>query len=247
MPRRCRRGRACGAGDAATLVVPTLGTWDTWVLESADQFRPAPPPEPDSPERAAEIAEVKDYERDVAPFTELWFWPQDPAGRQAPDSAPFSSNQVIFYYAPVLHFLWEPELAQKLFEYRWDTNPPRAARAYALVSIASHDSTVAGWEAKYFYWTGRPNMFDEEITTVIPTYPIPDYPSGHATGLAATAQVLSYLFPRDEQFFQSRAEENAASRVWAGIHFRSASDAGLQLGRDVGDAVIEWAEADGSG
>ena len=71
-------------------------------------------------------------------------------------------------------------------------------------------------------------MFDPEITTVLPTYPIPDYPSGHATGLAATAQVLSYLFPRDEQFFQSRAEENAASRVWAGIHFRSASDAGVE-------------------
>ncbi|MCC2628474.1 MAG: hypothetical protein K0S14_2124, partial [Thermomicrobiales bacterium] len=34
--------------------------------------------------------------------------------------------------------------------------------------------------------------------------------------------------------------------VWAGIHFRSASDAGLQLGREVGDAVIEWAESDGS-
>ena len=32
--------------------------------------------------------------------------------------------------------LWQPELAQKLFEYRWDTNAPRSARAYALVSIA---------------------------------------------------------------------------------------------------------------
>jgi membrane-associated phospholipid phosphatase len=245
-PTTMPTGPGMWSGDAATLAVPTLGNWDTWVLDSPDQFRPEPPPDPDSPERAAEIAEVKNYKRDVAPFTELWFWPQDPAGRQAPDSAPFSSNQVIFYYAPVLHFLWEPELSQKLFEYRWDTNPPRAARAYALVSIACHDSTVACWDAKFFYWTARPVMFDPEITTVLPTYPIPDYPSGHATGLAATAQVLSYLFPRDEQFFQSRAEENAASRVWAGIHFRSAADAGVQLGRDVGDAVIEWAETDGA-
>ncbi len=245
-PTTMPTGPGLWSGDAATLAVPALGTWDTWVLDAPDQFRPEPPPAPDSPERAAEVAEVKDYERDVAPFTELWFWPQDPAGRQAPDSAPFSSNQVIFYYAPVLHFLWEPELAQKLFEYRWDANPPRAARAYALVSIACQDSTVAAWDAKFHYWTARPVMFDPEIETVVPTYPIPDYPSGHATGLAATAQVLSYLFPRDEQFFQSRAEENAASRVWAGIHFRSASDAGLQLGRDVGDAVIEWAESDGA-
>jgi membrane-associated phospholipid phosphatase len=245
-PTTMPTGPGLWSGDPATLAVPMLGTWDTWVLESPDQFRPEPPPAPDSPERAAEIAEVKNYQRDVAPFTELFFWPQDPAGRQAPDSAPFSSNQVIFYYAPILHYLWGPELAQKLFEYRWDRNPPRAARAYALVSIASADSTVAAWEAKFFYWTARPVMFDPEIETVLPTYPIPDYPSGHATGLAATAEVLSYLFPRDEQFFQSRAEENAASRVWAGIHFRSASDAGLQLGRDVGDAVIAWAESDGA-
>ena len=49
-----------------------------------------------------------------------------------------------------------------------------------------------------------------------------------------------------EHLFQSRADENAASRIWAGIHFRTATDAGLLLGREVGDAVIAWAEADGS-
>ncbi|MDQ3411142.1 MAG: phosphatase PAP2 family protein [Chloroflexota bacterium] len=228
-------------------VYPTLGAWQTWVLESGDQFRPEPPPDPDSPERAAELAEVQGYQRDAHPFTELFFWPQDPAGRQAPDSAPFSSNQIVFYYAPVLHFLWGPELAQKLFEYRWDANPPRAARAYALVSIAGFDATVAAWDAKFFYNTARPNQFDPEITTILPTYPIPDYPSGHAATLGGTAEVLSYLFPRDAEFFQSRADENAASRVWAGIHFRSASDAGVQLGRDVGRAVVEYAMRDGAG
>jgi membrane-associated phospholipid phosphatase len=233
-------------GDPATLAVPTLGTWTPWVLTSGDQFRPAPPPAPDSPERAAEIEEVKTYPRDAHPFTELWFWPQDPAGRPAPDAAPFSSNQAVFYYAPVLHYLWGPELAQKLFEYRWDLNPPRAARAYALVSIASHDATIACWDAKFFYWTARPDQFDPAITTVVPTYPIPDYPSGHATGLAGTAEVLAYLFPRDERFFQSRAEENADSRLWAGIHFRSACEVGLTLGRDVGQAVIARAMQDGA-
>jgi membrane-associated phospholipid phosphatase len=225
---------------------PIVALWQPWLLKSADQFRPAPPPAWDSPERAEEIAEVRDYDRDNTPFTELWFWPQDPAGRPAPDSAPFTSSQAVLYYAPLVHYLWGPELAQKLFEYRWDSNAPRSARAYALVSIACYDSTIACWEAKFFYMTPRPIQFDSLITTVIPTYAIPDYPSGHSTGLASTAEVLSYLFPQDEAFFQSRAEENAASRIWAGIHFRTATDAGLQLGRDVGDAVIAWAEADGS-
>lgn len=245
-PATMPSGRGLWAGDPASLAYPTLGTWKTWVLASGDQFRPEPPPAPDSPERAAELAEIKDYERDVHPFTELWFWPQDPDGRQAPDSAPFSSNQVIFYYAPVLHFLWGPELAQKLFEYRWDANPPRAARAYALVSVAGFDATVACWDAKFHYWTARPNQFDPEIETVLPTYPIPDYPSGHAATLGGTAQVLSYLFPRNERFFQSRADENAISRVWAGIHFRSAAETGVALGRQVGQAVVDRAMQDGA-
>jgi membrane-associated phospholipid phosphatase len=225
---------------------PIVAKWRPWVLESADQFRSDPPPAWNSEERLAEIAEVRDYDRDAFPFTELWFWPQDPAGRPAPDSAPFTSSQAVLYYAPLVHYLWGPELAQKLMEYRWDTNAPRSARAYALVSVACLDSTIACWEDKFFYMTPRPVQFDSTITTVIPTYAIPDYPSGHSTGLASTAQVLSYLFPRDEQFFQSRADENAASRLWAGIHFRSATEAGLKLGRTVGDAVIAWAEDDGS-
>ncbi len=245
-PATMPTGPGLFTGDPATIVGPTVAAWKPWVLAAADQFRSAPPPAWDSPERAAEIAEVKDYPRDAHPFTELWFWPQDPAGRPSPDSVPFSSNQVAFYYAPLIHYLWSSELSQKLFEYRLDANPPRAARAYALVGIAGYDSAVACWDGKFHYWTARPDQFDPELSTVLPTYPNPDYPSGHSSGLAATAEVLSYLFPRDEQFFQSRAEENAASRVWAGIHFRSATEAGLQLGRDVGQAVIAWAEADGA-
>lgn len=225
---------------------PTMGNWATWVLTSGSELRPPPPPAWDSPERAAELDEIRNYTRDAHPGTELGFWPEHPAGRPVPDSGPFSSNQIIFYYAPALHHLWLNELNQKIFEHRLDVNPPRAARAYALVSIAGYDATVASWDAKFHYWTARPAQFDPTITTILPTYPIPDYPSGHATTLGGTAQVLSYLFPDAAHFFQSRAEENAASRLWAGIHFRSACETGLALGRAVGQKVVERAMDDGS-
>ena len=129
---------------------------------------------------------------------------------------------------------------------RRNHHPPRAARAYALVSIAYCDATVACMEAKYFYWTARPNQFDPTIQTVLPTYPTPDYPSGHGAGAAAAEAMMAYLFPRDAHFFDSRAEENAISRIWAGIHFRSAAEAGVKLGRDVAGAVIERARHDGA-
>ena len=227
-------------------LLPGMGSWKTWVLESGHQLRPGPPPAFDSAQRAAELAEVKSYPRDSHPFTEIVFWPEDPAGRPHPGAAPVSSNQIVFYYAPLLHLLWGPELNQKLMEYRLDSNPPRAARAYALMSVAGYDATVATWEAKFFYWTARPNQFDSTITTVIPTYPIPDYPSGHAGTAGATAAMLAYLFPRDADFFNSRAEELGASRIWAGIHFRSASESGLALGRAVAGKVIERAMTDGA-
>jgi len=237
------KGPGLWSGDP---LLPGMGSWKTWVLESGSELRPGPPPAFDSAQRAKELAEVKSYQRDSNPFSELFFWPEDPAGRPAPGTVPVSSNQIVFYYAPLLHLLWGPELNQKLMEYRLDSNPPRAARAYALMSVAGYDATVATWEAKFFYWTARPNQFDSTITTVIPTYPIPDYPSGHAGTAGATAAMLAYLFPRDADFFNSRAEELGASRIWAGIHFRSASESGLALGRAVAGKVIERAMTDGA-
>jgi membrane-associated phospholipid phosphatase len=227
-------------------LLPGMGNWKTWVLESGKELRPGPPPAFNSPERAAEIAEVKNYPRDSHPFEELFYWPESPAGRPSPDSVPISSNQLVFYYAPLLHLLWQPELHRKLMEYRLDTNPPRAARAYALVSVASYDATVASWEAKYFYWTARPDQFDPTIKTVLPTYPIPDYPSGHAATAGAMWGMLAHLFPQDAHVFNSRAEECAASRLWAGIHFRSACSSGLALGRAVAGKVIDYAMNDGA-
>jgi hypothetical protein len=58
--------------------------------------------------------------------------------------------------------------------------------------------------------------------------------------------MLAYLFPRDADFFNSRAEELGASRIWSGIHFRSASESGLALGRAVAGKVIDRAMNDGA-
>ena len=137
-----------------------------------------------------------------------------------------------------MHLLWLPQLNRKLAESeRLDANPPRAARAYAAVAVAGHDAAVACWDCKYHYWTGRPIHFDPGLTPLVTTPPHPDYPSAHSTVDAATGEVLATLFPRDAAFFRSRADEDAATRSWAGIHFRSACEAGLTLGRGVAERV----------
>jgi hypothetical protein len=53
--------------------------------------------------------------------------------------------------------------------------------------------------------------------------------------------VLSYLFPDQADTFRAMAEEAAISRLYGGIHFPSDNNNGLQVGREVGRRVIEYA------
>lgn len=86
----------------------------------------------------------------------------------------------------------------------------------------------------------------------------PAYPSGHATFGAASAVVLADIFgdntgmtdrchegrteftgtPRDFNDFYEMAEENGVSRIYLGVHFRMDSDAGLDLGYEIGEKVL---------
>ena len=225
-----------------------VAKWKPLVIGDVTAFRPPPPPAKGSAERAAEVAEVKEYPRRKQPdFAELFFWAQDPAGRPKPDSKAFvNTTQAAFYYAVDVSLIVLEDVNQKIHEYKLDTNPPRAARTYALAFTAILDAYIACWDAKYHYLVGRPIHFDSTIDTLWTTYPLAGYPSGHACNLTSAATVLGYLFPRDADYFLSRAMENAASRMWAGIHFRSDFEGGAAMGQEVGKAIIEYGKADGS-
>ena len=224
--------------------IPLAGTWKTWLVPWDGKPSVGPPPPYDSEAMTKGLDEVKNFKRTQAPVAP--FWAEDPAGRPAPGSAPVATDQAAYHWATFNHLQWGPETSQKIFEYRWDTNPPRAARAYALVSVAAFDTTVACWGTRYVYWAARPNNLDPALVTLFPTPAQPSYPSGHSCIAGATSRTLEYLFPRDAPYFRSRAEELAASRLWAGIHFRHDNEDGLKLGRAVAEKVVEWARHDGS-
>ena len=201
---------------------PQAAHWRTWVLTSGSQFRPGPPPTYDSERMAAELAEVKNFPRT------------------------FATNRAAYRWAPTSALLWPPFADQKIFEYRLDINPPRAARVYALASIAAYDGLVATMDTKYTYWAIRPHQLDPTITTVIPVPPHPSYPSGHAVIAGAALLTLAALFPPDAAALQAQVDEMAISRLWAGIHFRSDIDTGVAMARAVAQAVMERATTDGS-
>ncbi len=74
----------------------------------------------------------------------------------------------------------------------------------------------------------------------------PSYPSEHAVAAGAAAAVLSYLFPDEAGGLSDMAHEAATSRVMAGAAFPSDVSSGLDLGSSVGQAVVAYAQQDGS-
>ena len=93
-------------------------------------------------------------------------------------------------------------------------------------------------------------------TPLLNTPAHPEYPSGHSAFSGAAAVVLAKLLggnhiefsvssdavPSVSRKFSSLsacAEECGESRVFCGIHFRFACEAGLELGKKVGDAVLK--------
>ena len=213
-----------GLWNGTNPLFPLVGTWKTYVLSVNSQFRPAPPPAHDSAQKAAELAELKNFPRTFDTNEKAFF---------------AQTGEGIFGY-------WYRMASQWIFEDRLDDNAPRAARAYALMSVAQHDVMVACWEAKFTYWAIRPFQLDPEVKTLFPTPNHPSYPAAHGCGSGAIAAVMAYLFPRNAALITAKADELAWSRLWAGIHYRSDIESGLALGRSVAGVVIERARGDGA-
>jgi len=133
-----------------------------------------------------------------------------------------------------------------ILEDHLETNPPLAARAYALVATAGLDAFIASQDGKYTYWYLRPHMNDPGITTLFPAPNFPSYPSNHSTYSAAMAEVIAYLFPDRAESIRATAKEAGDSRIWAGIHYEIDNQAGVELGKKVAGKFIRRAEGDGS-
>jgi membrane-associated phospholipid phosphatase len=201
------------------LVEPGAGTWKTWVLSSGSDFRIAPPPEWTQTVEEMKTLRAAVAKRDQATVDRIRYWDTGAPGQR-----------------------WnEIGLAQAAL-----ARAPRGLRAMALLNVAIYDATIAAWDSKYTYNRPRPSELDSELPTLIAPPRSPSYPSEHAVVAGAAAMVLGYLFPDNDKTYSDMAVQAAASRVDAGVQFPSDTDAGLELGRQVGKKVIAWAQADGS-
>ena len=213
---------APGVWSNANPVTPLAGTWQPWVLTSGNQFRLPAPPAADSPDFQTQVGIVKNFARTNATNHSAWFW------------------------QPAFITPWLDTVHQEIFENHLDANPPRAARVYALETIAQHDATLACWDTKFAYLELRPPQAD---TTIVPVFALPGhpgFPSGHACASGASSAVLGFLFPNDAQNFSSQALDAGMSTFYAAIHTMFDVNQGLTLGNTVGQQVVAHAKTDGA-
>ncbi|HET7160623.1 MAG TPA: vanadium-dependent haloperoxidase [Burkholderiales bacterium] len=196
----------------------SLGKSRGWLLDSASQFRPAPPPAFDSPTYRAALEEVRTvaHQRTSEQTAIAQRWNSaDPWAR------------------------WNETASAALR--RHPMPEAEAARVLALLNVAASDVIIACFEAKYHYWTIRPSQADTSLVLAdsvdLPNFP--SYPSGHACSAGAFDAVLGHFFPADRAMFTKIAEEQAMSRLYGGIHYRFDNDTGLELGRAVARNAIE--------
>jgi membrane-associated phospholipid phosphatase len=136
----------------------------------------------------------------------------------------------------------------------------RHAEVLARLGVAMGDAFIACWDGKYRYDLLRPVTYirrtiDAGWEPLLITPPFPEYPSGHSTVSGAAAAVMTALYGDGHAFsdathaaegmpvrhypsFRAAAEEAGISRLYGGIHFRSAITHGLAQGACVGAYAV---------
>lgn len=214
-----------------------------FALRTSEQFRPVPPPAVGSAQARRDLAEVRLL------------------GGADSTVRTHEQSEIACYWYENSTVGWN-RIAHAIAVAR-GLDPWAEARLLALVNVALADGFIGGFEAKYHYNYWRPATAIRADGAAawlshLFTPPVPDYPSTHTVlGAAAATAIARCLgtdlvpfamtsgapYPDITRRFWSlsqAARENGASRVFAGLHFTSAVEAGYLQGAAIGD----WAAAE---
>jgi hypothetical protein len=236
-------------GGAATPVFQQFAYLTPWVLRSASQFRPGPPPALNSSVWAADLNEIKSL------------------GATNSTTRTQEQTDIGLFIIEFPFFILNDALKQALAVKPMSLVD--TARAFALMHIASADATIAVFEAKYAYNFWRPvtairaaDTDGNDATAPDPDWlPLratpshPEYPCAHCAISTAMAAALASIFgdeftftlesptlpgkPRVFHKFSEYANLSLEGRLYAGFHYRNSSVVGIDLGRKVGNYVVQ--------
>jgi hypothetical protein len=233
-----------------------------FVLRHASQFRPRPPHRVGSEEYAADFNEVKSLGGDGANTLTLRTPEETEIALFWLESSPLAWNRIARSVSSHQSLdLWENARLFALLnlaiadgyiasmDTKYHYNFWRPVTAVHNADDDGNPDTV-----------GDPSWIPFEAN-----YPLPDYDSAHSVAGGAAAEVLEEFFGNDSINFQAcsltlpagsrctdpspvlrtfstfthAAEENALSRIFAGLHFRDAVQQGVRHGRRIGNRTVK--------
>jgi hypothetical protein len=235
----------------APVAVPQWSQRKPWLMTSAAQFRPAPPPALNSEQWARDFNEVKAL-----------------GGKAATRRSPEQTEAARFweYSLPAIYHGVVRSVALQP-----QRDLVRNARLFAAVAQAMDDALIGVIEAKYHYQFWRPatairngdidgndaTARDATWAPLIDAPMHPEYPSGHSILAASVAAVIeadvkggampalatssptakgaTRRWQRTDDFVR----EVSDARVYGGIHFRSATTAAEAMGRRIGELAVQ--------
>ncbi|MEM1337752.1 MAG: vanadium-dependent haloperoxidase [Bacteroidota bacterium] len=233
-----------------------------FVIDSAGQFKPAPPP-PFSMEQHSdfynEVKEVYDISNEITAKGDeseevaiAQFWDCNPYVSVTRGHLMFATKKI----TPGAHWIGIAKIAAR----KSNVDLTKTVYTYAKTSIAIADAFISCWDEKYRSNLIRPETLinvhiDDSWEPVLQTPPFPEYTSGHSVVSGAAAVALTsiygdgFAFDDDTELqyglpirsfasFREAADEAAISRMYGGIHYRKAVEVGVKQGRDLGAFVI---------
>jgi hypothetical protein len=231
-------------------LLPGWGNVTPFVIRSASQFDPGPPPALDSDTYTTDYSEIKQI------------------GVKLNSTRTTEQSDIAQFWRASPTAIWNSALTQVMEIRNLDLS--QKARLFALMYLAAGDASIACWRTKYEYnfWRPEPAIIsgslDGNNSTIadaswqpfIPTPPHPDYPSGHSTNSSAMAKVLMLEFgdnpgvpitvtlsgiTRHWNSFSEGVQEVIDARVYSGIHFRNSDEVGARMGRQIAQFVSHHA------
>jgi hypothetical protein len=235
------------------LVPPGNGNAFSWVgevrpfsLKSSSQLRTEGPPDLDSAQYAAEFNEVKAL------------------GAQTGDSRTDAQDALAtFIVANPFSFV---NRAFRELSVQHGLSTAQQARLFAMTSLSSADAFIACWNNKHFYNFWRPQtairlaaddgnpatVADPNWSSLFPTPPYPDSPSGYNCFAAAMMHSGRAFFGTDFVSFELKGpatrgydrftdyvRDAIEGRILTGFHFRHADVQGAWIGKKAAQWVAK--------
>ena len=223
-----------------------------WVMKSADQVRPAAPPDLKSELYARDYNETKEM-----------------GGAKSTKRTADQADAVKFWTQLNFGPAWQ-EAARQLSAAK-KLSLAENARLFALLNMGTANTYITDWDAKFTYNFWRPvtairngdqdgndaTERDAGWTPLNATPMHPEYPSQAAIIAGVSMGIFEALFgpdlstpvvasdlmdPKLQRRFanaQAMSDEVQNVRIWGGVHFRNSLEVGYQMGRKIAVFLME--------